>query len=230
MDMHEVFEVKTDDPNVYVGLHIIRDRQVRTISLHHAIYIDGKLKKYGLFDSAPCAIPADSTVYLQDQSTITDDHFEPSFPYKATHGSLGFAAQSTRPDISFATSNVGRFQANPTVEHCKAARKVFKYLRGTIGFGITYGGSNSNCTLTAYGDADFANDKLDRKSRSGWVVLLNNGPIAWGSNKKALVATSTCYAEYIAIFDVTKVVVWLRRLMASIGQWAFAVFTNSNPL
>ena len=216
--MKGIFKVKIEDPEVYVGIHIIRSCEQRQVHIHQALYIKSKLQKYGMIDSAPCVIPADSTVYLSESSSITDDQSHEQYPYKEVHGSLGFASHTTRPDITFATSNIGHFQSNPLTQHYSAANKILKYLRGSVGYGITYGGEGSNLIIQAFCDSDFANDKKDRHSRSGYVVFLNNGPVIRGSHRQDILATSTCYAEYIALYNCAKQIIWLRRLMEQIGH------------
>jgi len=82
--------------------------------------------------------------------------------------------------------------------------------------GITYGCEKSN-ELVAYSDADWANCVYTRRCTSGVVLLLNGGPIIWFSRKQGIVATSTTYAEYVAVHDAGKEVVWTRQLLEEIG-------------
>ncbi|XP_071639782.1 uncharacterized protein [Temnothorax longispinosus] len=62
-------------------------------------------------------------------------------------------------------------------------------------------------------DADYAGDVDIRQSTTGWVCLLNAGPIAWGSKKQTVTATSTTEAEFMALFTTVKEVIWLRKLL-----------------
>jgi hypothetical protein len=62
-------------------------------------------------------------------------------------------------------------------------KRLMKYLNGTADLKLTYGGDHINNVLTAYVDADFAMDIDDRKSRSGFALMLNGGPISWGSKE-----------------------------------------------
>ena len=48
--------------------------------------------------------------------------------YASVVGSIMFAQICTRPDISFATEMLGRYQSNLGMEHWRAAKKVMKYL------------------------------------------------------------------------------------------------------
>lgn len=176
-----------------------------------------KLQAFGYDNCSPTTVPVDCTTQLRHTSTIGDDKFEESFPYKNMLGSLQFGSYITRPDITYAISNTGTYQANPNHEHCNALRKIFKYLRGAPDYGITYGSPEPNMVLHAFCDADYGNDKDDRHSRSGWIIFLNHGPVAWGSHKQDCLATSTTHAEYIAMYDCSKEVTWFRKLLRSLG-------------
>ncbi|KAJ8886904.1 hypothetical protein PR048_013116 [Dryococelus australis] len=52
--------------------------------------------------------------------------------------------------------------------------------------------------LVCYSDSDWAGDKLDRKSVSGYVLLHGKNENSWASRKQETVAISTSEAEYIA--------------------------------
>jgi hypothetical protein len=56
-----------------------------------------------------------------------------------------------------------------------------------------------------------------RRSTSGYVTSLGLGAISWSARKQELVTTSTCEAEYVAMANVTKEVLWLRQLLSEIG-------------
>ena len=92
-------------------------------------------------------------------------------------GSIMFAIIETRPDIAFATSVVSRHVKNPGKTHMEAAKHILRYLSGTKNRGITFGGED--LCMQGYSDSDWAGDKEQRKSTSGYVFMLNNGPISW---------------------------------------------------
>eukprot|EP00253_Pinus_taeda_P033415 PITA_33415 len=73
---------------------------------------------------------------------------------------------STRPDIMHAVGIVERFQANPKETHLQAVKRIFKYLQGTQNYGLWYP-RDTDLTLHAYTDADWAGSVDDRKSTSG---------------------------------------------------------------
>jgi hypothetical protein len=66
-------------------------------------------------------------------------------------------------------------------------------------------------------DASFAADQDDRKSTSGYIFFLSNGPISWQSVKQSTVALSTMEAEYIALSEAAKEAKFLRHLLSTIS-------------
>ena len=71
--------------------------------------------------------------------------------------------------------------------------------------------------MCAFADADWANNKGDRKSITGWVAKLNGDPISWASKKQRTVALSTCEAELYAEAAAIQEVLWLRGLLKELG-------------
>lgn len=98
------------------------------------------------------------------------------------------------------------------------AKRVLKYLKGTLNIGITFDGNcNQKNQLIAFSDSDYASCPDTRKSTSGIVLMLNNGPVIWSSRKQSIVATSTTDAEYVAMCETAKEVIWTRQLLEDLG-------------
>eukprot|EP00253_Pinus_taeda_P012621 PITA_12621 len=87
--------------------------------------------------------------------------------YRSMIGSLLYLT-GTRPDIMHAVGIVGRFQANPKETHLQAVKRIFKYLQGRQNYGLWYP-RDTDLTLHAYTDADWAGSVDDRKSTSGYL-------------------------------------------------------------
>ena len=68
-----------------------------------------------------------------------------------------------------------------------------------------------------YTDSDFAPDTTTRRSVSGFLVMLGNGPVCWQSKKQKSVSTSTAEAEYVALFEGAKQSTWVIRLLQELG-------------
>ena len=131
-------------------------------------------------------------------------------------GALLHIAYRTRPDISHAVSVFARFNSNPGRQHWNAVKNLLRYLKGTSMMGLVLGGEDPLC-LTAYVDANFAQDPDSRRSTSGYVFVFGNAAISSKSTLQKAVTTSSCEAEIAALFTATSEAIWLRRLPTSMG-------------
>lgn len=71
----------------------------------------------------------------------------------------------------------------------------------------------SNLRLVGYSDSDWAGDKFDRKSITGYVFMLSGCAVTWKSKKQSTVALSSTEAEYMALGDTVKELLWLVQLV-----------------
>jgi len=90
-------------------------------------------------------------------------------------------------------------------------KKALCYLQGTKGLMLTYRRSDS-LHIERYSDLDFAEDVDDRKSTLGYVFTLVGGAISWKSSKQTITASSTMYVEFVACYEATRQVNWLKKL------------------
>ena len=150
------------------------------------------LEKFGMTEAKPVSTPVDVSMNLHtDSEKVPID----KQLYQSAVGSLLYLSNWTRPDIAFAVSNVAKFSSNPTQEHWIAVKRILRYIKGTVTVGINYTVDNSD--IFGYCDADWAGDRNDRKSTSGYVFNLAGGPVSWRSKKQTCIALSTAEAEYV---------------------------------
>eukprot|EP00253_Pinus_taeda_P019855 PITA_19855 len=106
---------------------------------------------------------------------------------------FGEKGAGTRLDVMHAMGIVGRFQANPTETHLQAIKRIFKYLQGTQNFGLWYP-KDTDLTLHAYTEVDWAGSVDDRKSTSGGAFYMGSRLVSWFNKKQSLIALSTAEA------------------------------------
>ena len=165
--------------------------------------------------SNPVQVPLEVDNLLTDPST--DDDSAGNVPYRELiGGSLMYLAVFTRPDISLAVSVLSQFNDCFKEKQWKAAKKVLRYLAGTLNFCLHYSPSVEG--IRGYVDADWAGFKMDRRSYSGFVFVLNGRAISWESRKQRSVAASSCESEYIALSEATKELIYLRAFMTELGM------------
>ena len=77
---------------------------------------------------------------------------------------------------------------------------------------------NQDPSLLGYTDADYLSDPHNGRSQTGFVFLQGGTTISWKSTKQTLVSTSTNHSEIIALYEVSRECVWLRRMINYIIQ------------
>ena len=201
----ERFQTKDLGPSTWIlGMRIQRDRARRTITLDQELYVTKALERYGLLE---CKVQA--TPEAVGQSPLLNQTGHQTFMEMV--GTLMYAGISCRPDITHAVHALASAMQAPTEWHLQAAKRVLRYLAGTKEVGLVFDSRNGSTLgdsqgrqhgvqvdVCAYADADWANDRVDRKSISGWVAKVNGDPVSWASKKQRTVALSTCETELYA--------------------------------
>jgi hypothetical protein len=132
---------------------------------------------------------------------------------------------NTRPDIAYSVGKVARYMTTPRQTHWIAAKRILRYIKGTLDNGIWYTRTGTGTgkgtgtdigtgtSLTGYTDADWAGSLEDRKSTTGYVFHLGSGAVSWCSKKQHTIALSSTESEYRATSAAVKEVIWLRRIL-----------------
>jgi len=186
-----------------------------SIRIHQNQYIRQLLERHGMQECTPVTTPLDTSIKLAAIKVSNEAAADPT-EYASIVGGLMFVACVTRPDIMCAVGQLSQFLNNPSSKHLLAAKRVLRYLQGTSTYGITY--RPPPLRLQGYSDADWAGDTDTRRSTTGYIVMLNNGAIAWKSRRQPTVALSTMESEYMALTEATKELKWIRTLLAELGH------------
>nr|GEY16330.1 uncharacterized mitochondrial protein AtMg00810-like [Tanacetum cinerariifolium] len=144
--------------------------------------------------------------------------------YRGMIGTLLYLIAS-RPDLQFVICMCARYQARPTKNHLHAVKKIFRYLRRIINWGLWYP-KDSSVALTAFADADHAGCQDKRRSTSGSLQFLGDRLISWSSKRQKSAALSSTEAEFIALSEST---VRLFALEALAGCLPFAEVESLVP-
>jgi transposase InsO family protein len=145
------------------------------------------LARFGMEDSNAVKNPiVPGTKLRKDEGGVRVDETQ----FKQVVGSLMYLTV-TRPDLMFGVSLISRFMSRPTMAHWLAAKRILRYLKGTINLGMFYRKQENNLKLVAFTDSDYAGDLDDRRSTSGFVFKLGAGAISWASKK-----TASCRSLY----------------------------------
>ncbi|GKD40493.1 zinc finger, CCHC-type containing protein [Tanacetum coccineum] len=146
------------EADVILGIKIKREN--KGIVITQSRYIEKLLKKFNHEDCSPVSTLMDQVQNLKPNTGKPVDQLE----YSRAIGSLMYAMTSTTPDIAYVIGRLSRFTSNPSRQHWKAITRVFKYLRSSMNYGLSYVGYPS--VSEAYSDASWINHVEDSSSTS----------------------------------------------------------------
>ena len=161
----------------FLGLQV--HQSPRGIFLSQSKYALEILKKFGMQTCDTYATPMTHTKKLD--ADLHGKLVDPT-KYRSIIGSLMYLTAS-RPDIVFAVYLCSRYQSRPTETHLSEAKRILRYIKGTINLGIWYP-KDSGFELIAFSDADHAGCLDSRKSTSGALQFLGDKLVAWQSKKQ----------------------------------------------
>ena len=197
------------------------------------------LSRYGLQDSYPKHTPCTKSIYNQRL-------LEPVMPYVTSGdddyasqiGSLGYL-RFTRPDLCVSLGVASQFtkKGRHGPLHFRALRNIMRYTRHTPDHGLLFQSTGKTpadpWNVAAHVDSDWASCKATRRSRTGWLIRLNNDLICFGSKLQSAVTLSSAEAEYMALAMVVKMLLWLINIIEGIpGQFVrlpIPIFEDNRP-
>jgi hypothetical protein len=186
------------------------------IYMHLTSYIQSVVDRIDEQDSSGAPTPAlatpDSPASAADEALLLRADKQ---TYQAITGAVRFCMTTCRPDIAQAVNLLSCRMSQPRVCDLRAARRVVRYLRDTASLGLLFAFAR-HPTLTdlhAFADSDWVNDRVERRSTSGYIVLFNGTPISWHSGLQPVIALSTCEAEYVSLCDCCREIAYIRQLL-----------------
>jgi hypothetical protein len=211
-ELAQAFELKDLGPLKYfLGLQI--DYTISGLLVHQTKYATDLLTKHNMFTCKPCSTPfvPSSTSVLTASSSLSDP-----LSYRSLVGALQYLT-FTRPDLSFAVNSLCQHMHQPTTTHMVAAKRVLRYIRGTLSHGILF--QPGPLRLTAFTDSDWAGNPVDHRSTIGFLIFLCNNLLTWASKKQPTVSRSSMEAEYRALAIGAAELAWLRMLLRDLGVY-----------
>jgi hypothetical protein len=219
--LSDKFKVSLNDElSTFLNMDITVDHTNGRVTVSQQRYIQDVWEKFKLPVTPKVMTP------LQDGFKIniaeeeiggaqSSDDYVARFPYLEMLGSLLFLAVCTRPTIAYAIGYLARFSKSYNREACRALERVLQYVYNTRETILVLGGKLAR--LVGYSDSDFAGDERTRKSTSGFILFLGNGPIVWYSKLQTIVAQSTAEAEYVSLLPICQNIIWVRNLLHETG-------------
>ncbi|KMQ81993.1 integrase core domain protein [Lasius niger] len=162
-------------------------------------------------EANPVSIPADPHQETCTEMHLIDQHEATNALYREAIGSLMYLSIATRPDITFAVNRASRHMEKPSKLHWNAVKRILKYLKGTLNYGLRFGISQDR-HLQAYSDSDYAGELETRRSTTGYLVKWGSGIVSELA-KTAIRCAVHHGRRVLAACQTVKEIVWLNKLL-----------------
>ena len=206
--LSERFQIKDlGKVKYFLGIQIQQDSK-GDYFINQEAYIDKIISESKLSDAKPSKFPLDTGYYKLQNSELLPDNEE----YRKLIGMLLYISTNSRPDISSSVSILSQKVSKPSRLDLNEVKRIIRYLSCTKKLNLRLSNQNSDKDLLMYSDANWAEDRIDRKSNSGYIVFAFGGTISWACRKQVSVSLSSTEAEYIALSEATQELIWLQRL------------------
>ncbi|GJR14669.1 ribonuclease H-like domain-containing protein [Tanacetum coccineum] len=197
----------TDLGSLNYFLGISAQRSSSGLFLSQSKFAEEILERAHMQHCNPCRTPVDTESKLgSDGDPVSDPTL-----YRSLAGALQYLT-FTRPDISYAVQQVCLYMHDPRAPHFTALKRILRYVRGTLTFGLQIHASTT-AQLTAYTDADWAGCPVTRRSTSGYCVFLGDNLLSWSAKRQVTLSRSSAEAEYRGVANVVAETAWIRNLL-----------------
>ncbi|KAI7959139.1 hypothetical protein MJO28_002930 [Puccinia striiformis f. sp. tritici] len=208
-NMENSLRVKWDtEPKKLVGLRL--DYEGDSIFLSQHLLLDQTVEKFKTEVNSNL-VPTYTPLAGDNLVTSWGEPVSPTL-YQSLIGSINYLALGTRPDLSFAVNYLARFSSNPNETHWAALSHLVQYIHTTRSKRLRLRPTGDD--LVTWVDANWGGEF--QRSTSGFIITLMGSPIAWGSRRQKVVATSTCAAEFISLGSSVDFLLFLIPILKSL--------------
>ena len=202
------------NPTSILGIQVDYDRLNTCMYLNQCKYIMNAAERFKMSDTRPYSTPMEAGFIA---SVTPDDTPAPATaPYRALLGSLLHVGRMTRADIMYSVNILAKHMTAPQVKHWNAAKRILAYLVHTNTFVLKLGGNNK-FVLEAYSDSTWADDTVNRRSRTGGVLLFAGSSLTCWTTQQATFALSSTEAEYQAFTTAAQQILYYRQVLSELG-------------
>ena len=200
----------------YLGIQYSKDDDGNIVMKQEGL-IDKIVTAANMKECNSVATPATKEALAKDEEgKIMDDEWN----YRSIVGMLLYLSNNTRPDLTFAVSQVARFCYAPKASHAAAVKRIVRYLKGSKDKGTIFKKPDT-FDLKCYVDADFCGlynrdppeDSSSVKSRTGYIISAGGCFLVAKSQLQTTIALSTGEAEYYALSQAMRALLPIRSLL-----------------
>ncbi|KAL0641477.1 hypothetical protein Bca4012_103059 [Brassica carinata] len=209
--LKSMFEIKDlGEMKYFLGIEICRSKEGLFMSQRK--YTLDLLKGTGAYGGKTARMPMEDGYKVPREGEIEDSKpYQDPKLYRTLVGKLIYLT-ITRPDICFAVNQVSQHMQVPKEHHWRMVERILMYLNGSPDQGV-WMGCNGSTEVVGYCDADWAGDRADRRSTTGYCTFIGGNLVTWKSKKQKVVSCSSAEAEYRAMLKLTNELVWIKGIL-----------------
>jgi hypothetical protein len=222
--LSKVFIVKDlGKMETFVGCKIIKNETKDTIWIYQPKLINNLREQFGdavqsVREYKTPAAPRSINVRPQKGDTLISPSDQTRF--RSGVGMLLYLVKHSRLDIANAVRDLSKVADGANQAHWKALMRAIKYVLITKNLALKIKPNveeNTPFYLEGISDSDYAGDPDTRASVYGYVIYFCGAPVAWKSKAGKSVTLSSTEAEYFALSEVTKEIMFIKQVLESMG-------------
>ena len=140
--------------------------------------------------------------------------------FQSLVGSLMYLVKHSRPDIANAVRELTKVMDRANQTHFKEGLRIVKFVLDTKTLGLRIEPNVLHklvWQIVLWSDSDWGADKDNRLSVSGLALFVNNVLVAWRSKQQKCAALSSSEAEFVAVSEAVKEVLFVLQVLNSVG-------------
>jgi len=213
-----------DEVNDFIGCELVWNSDKSKVILHQSGMIekmDGKVKPYlDKYNIKKRNVPmTKGTSITQVKENEEEMSAGMQKLYRSCVGSLLYIVKHSRPDLSNTVRELSKVNKRGKVVDFINMLQCCKFLFSTRNLGIQIERNilNKDWKLYGYCDSDWGSDLDTRKSVTGIAIFVNGNLINWSSRGQKTVSLASSHAEYVAISEICRELLYVKHLMCFLG-------------
>lgn len=171
-ELKKEFKITIGSFDSFLGIQV-KQKEDGSIFITQRLYSEKILEKFGMAQSKTVSTP------IEGQIEESEEVLKDQIPYRQAVGSLMYLMTATRPDLAYALSIVSTKLDSPTQAYWMAVKRIYRYLKGTVNYGLLFQKNCKEKELRVFSDSDFAGDPITRHSRTGMVSIYGGAALSW---------------------------------------------------
>lgn len=201
----------------FLGLEIEYDKIEGIMKLGQKKYAESILRRFKFDNCKEVTTPMEQKLSLLINIEKKEKIDCPNKPIRELVGCLMYLMLGTRPDLSYSVNYLSRYQDVAKEEVWTYAKRILRYIKGTVDIGLYYKREKNAIPLISFVDADWATDPNGRRSTSGFLIKVFDNTVAWITRRQNCVALSTTEAELISFCSAVQELCWYKKLLNDIN-------------